>query len=368
LRTQDMSHYARDNLTTPEIDSVVPQWTIFIAPEGWGVVQCCSRAFRSERSPEGESERRTERPERNGLRAGSVPAAALHDSPPAPPSTSIHRETAKEISRKIRVPSDRVEPIANVSRVDRDVTALFGCAERDLVEDALEHRMESPRADVLGLLVDAHRDLRDLGDRIGGHVEVDAVGAQQRLVLTDQRVLGLGEDDLEVGRGQRVQLDPHRKASLQLRDEIRRLRDVERAGRDEQHVIGRTAPVFGVHGAALDDREDVALHAFARDVGAARAFAAGDLVDLVDEDDPWSPARRSASCLTASMSISLSASCCAKMRRASATVTLFFTRFLGSSPPSISPMSAPPPGSPPPSIPIGSCADSSTSISIMRTS
>jgi hypothetical protein len=38
-------------------------------------------------------------------------------------------------------------------------------------------------------------------------------------------------------------------------------------------------------GRALDDRQDVALHAFAADVGTVRALAARDLVDLVDEDD-----------------------------------------------------------------------------------
>ncbi len=35
----------------------------------------------------------------------------------------------------------------------------------------------------------------------------------------------------------------------------------------------------------LDDRQDVALHALTADVGSLAPFAAGDLVDLVDEDD-----------------------------------------------------------------------------------
>ena len=44
--------------------------------------------------------------------------------------------------------------------------------------------------------------------------------------------------------------------------------------------------VLGVDGRALDDRQNVALHAFARNVrAAAAAFAPGNLVDLVDEDD-----------------------------------------------------------------------------------
>jgi hypothetical protein len=43
--------------------------------------------------------------------------------------------------------------------------------------------------------------------------------------------------------------------------------------------------VLGVHGGAFDDRQDVALHAFAADLGAVVAFAARDLVNLVHEDD-----------------------------------------------------------------------------------
>ena len=48
----------------------------------------------------------------------------------------------------------------------------------------------------------------------------------------------------------------------------------------------RTIPCFVLTVRSLDDRKQVALHAFARDVGTRRALAApGDLVDLVDEDD-----------------------------------------------------------------------------------
>ena len=60
---------------------------------------------------------------------------------------------------------------------------------------------------------------------------------------------------------------------------------MKRAGGDEQDVVGLHRSVLGVDGGALDQRQQVALHAFARHVGAAQAFAAGDLVDLVEEDD-----------------------------------------------------------------------------------
>ena len=61
---------------------------------------------------------------------------------------------------------------------------------------------------------------------------------------------------------------------------------MERTGGDEQDVVGLHHAVLGGDGAALDQRQQVALHAFARDVGAADGLAApGHLVDLVDEDD-----------------------------------------------------------------------------------
>ena len=58
------------------------------------------------------------------------------------------------------------------------------------------------------------------------------------------------------------------------------------AGGDEEDVVGLHHPVLRLHVGSLDDRQQVALHALARDVGAAHlALLAGDLVDLVEEDD-----------------------------------------------------------------------------------
>ena len=55
-------------------------------------------------------------------------------------------------------------------------------------------------------------------------------------------------------RLERVELDPARKAPLQLRDQVRRTGDVERAGRDEQDVVGTDRTVLGVDRRPLDDR------------------------------------------------------------------------------------------------------------------
>ena len=76
-----------------------------------------------------------------------------------------------------------------------------------------------------------------------------------------------------------------REAALQLRNEVAGLRYVEGAGSDEEDVVGGDHAVLGVDGCAFDDGEDVALDAFAGDVGAVAAFASGDLVDLVEKDN-----------------------------------------------------------------------------------
>ena len=63
------------------------------------------------------------------------------------------------------------------------------------------------------------------------------------------------------------------------------LREVERAARDEEDVVGPHHAVARRDRRALDERQEVALHALARDVGAVQLGAARDLVDLVEEHD-----------------------------------------------------------------------------------
>ena len=118
-----------------------------------------------------------------------------------------------------------------------------------------------------------------------GEFQLHAFGVQQRDVLLDQRRLRLGQNADEVFHGERLQLHADGEAALQLGNQVAGLGDVERAGGDEQDVIGAHHAVAGVDGRAFDDRQNVALHAFAGDVGAVAAFAPGDLVDFVEEDD-----------------------------------------------------------------------------------
>src|SRR2546425_7978399 len=88
-------------------------------------------------------------------------------------------------------------------------------------------------------------------------------GGAQRGVLLGEGVLWLRHDPDEVVLGERLQLDPDGEATLQLGDQVRRLGDVERAGRDEEDVVGAHVAVAGLDGRALDDGQQVALHALA---------------------------------------------------------------------------------------------------------
>jgi len=77
--------------------------------------------------------------------------------------------------------------------------------------------VEAARPDVLGALVHQSCDARQLGDRVVAEHERHVLGREQRRVLPDERVLGLGQDADEVGLRERVQLDADREAAVSLR-------------------------------------------------------------------------------------------------------------------------------------------------------
>ena len=84
----------------------------------------------------------------------------------------------------------------------------------------------------------------------------------------EQRGARLAEDAGEIVAGQVVHLDADREPALELGHQVRRLGAVERAGGDEQDVVGLDRAVLGVDGRSLDDRQQVALNALPRDVRA----------------------------------------------------------------------------------------------------
>ena len=96
---------------------------------------------------------------------------------------------------------------------------------------------------------------------------------------------GRRQDADEILLGQRRKLDPDRQAALKLGQQVGRLGDVERAAGDEQDMVGLDRPIFGRDRRSFDQRQQVALDAFAADRAAANV-ADRDLVDLVEEDDP----------------------------------------------------------------------------------
>jgi hypothetical protein len=97
---------------------------------------------------------------------------------------------------------------------------------------------------------------------------------------------------------------------------------VERAGRDEEHVVGLDEPYFVLTDVSLDDRQEIALHALARDVGPRRPTRAGDLVDLVEKHDARGLRALDASRATWPGSIEAPFSSACRIWRASPTVAL----------------------------------------------
>ena len=145
--------------------------------------------------------------------------------------------------------------------------------------------MQAAGTDVLGLLIDLTGELCDAADGIGLEGKRDAFRREQGLVLLDQGVLRLGQDALEILLAQRLELDANREAALELRDEVGRLRHVEGAGCDEEDVVRADRAVLRRDLRALDDWQDVTLHAFTRDIGARTVPLDSDFVDLIEEDD-----------------------------------------------------------------------------------
>ena len=206
---------------------------------------------------------------------------------------------------------------------------------RDLVHD-VRHQIFDDGAQAARARLELDRGAGDLADGGGLEGELDAVQADQLLVLLDERVFGLCEDLDQRRFVQRLQIDHDGHAADELGDEAElgqilrldvvkelvihlvraldlaaeaeggvvfaRLHDLiqpdERAAADEEDVgrVDAHALLLRVLAAALrrdvgdgafDDLEERLLHPLARDVARdGDVFAlARDLVDLVDVDD-----------------------------------------------------------------------------------
>ncbi len=123
-------------------------------------------------------------------------------------------------------------------------------------------------------------------DGVGREVELDALGRHQRDVLLDEARLGLGQDADESppsssGRSStRIGRRPCSSGSRSDGFDTWNAPDAM-----NRMWSGLHRPVLGGDRRALDQRQQVALHALARDAAADAALARRDLVDLVEEDD-----------------------------------------------------------------------------------
>src|SRR5918911_1736337 len=105
---------------------------------------------------------------RTCARSRIVTIAAL---PPSP---------LQDIARKILVLHNVSQFLPHISRVDDDVLSLhIWGVKGNLIEQAFHHRMQAPCADVLGALVNRHRDRRNLVDGVIGECHLYALSLQK---------------------------------------------------------------------------------------------------------------------------------------------------------------------------------------------
>src|SRR5205085_5770175 len=222
----------------------------------------------------------------------------------------------------VELPQARVR----VPAVDHQLLAvLLRRIEHHVGEQLLHDAAQRARAELL-----LHRVLDDGPKRAFLELQLHAVDLQRLALLPRQRIGRLGQDAVQLLRGQLLELDVDRKAPEQLREhavldqllhpqargahappgaaeadlaiDLHLVQIGERARADEEDVAGVDldeivlVPVLrDVEGnedlAPFEELEQRLLHALAADVAAAGAGArasgpARDLVDLVDEDDP----------------------------------------------------------------------------------
>ncbi len=162
----------------------------------------------------------------------------------------------------------------------------IGGFEGDVVQEGFHDGMEAAGSDVLHLLIHLSGKAGYLGDGILFKHQPNILRLQKGDILFDQGILRFLQYADEILLGKRFQLHPYRKAALQLGDQIGGLGDMKGPGGDEQDMIGAYHAVLGIHRSALHDRQQVALYALPADIRSLSPFPAGDLVQLVQEDDP----------------------------------------------------------------------------------
>src|SRR5665213_4352470 len=83
------------------------------------------------------------------------------------------------VTRKVFVLDNRIEPLMDINRIDRDrLAGQFGRVERKLLDQPLEHGMQPPGADILRASVNLRGDFRQRRNSILAEAEMDVLGLQ----------------------------------------------------------------------------------------------------------------------------------------------------------------------------------------------
>ncbi len=112
-----------------------------------------------------------------------------------------------------------------------------------------------------------------------------AVGGEQIAVLARERGLGFGEDAEEILLREFVEFHANGKAALEFGHEIARATFVEGTGGNEQNVVRFHLSIACLDRGSLDDGEEIALDALARNVGTLRVVRTTDFVDFIEKND-----------------------------------------------------------------------------------
>src|SRR5215208_2239361 len=98
--------------------------------------------------------------------------------------------------------------------------------------------MQPARADVLNRRIDLRGNARQRRHSVFMKLQLDTFRSQQCTILLNKAAFWLGQYSAKVFFAQRLQLDSDRQPSLQLRQQVRWLRNMKRSRRNEQDVIG----------------------------------------------------------------------------------------------------------------------------------
>mmetsp|Transcript_27296 Transcript_27296/g.91324 ORF Transcript_27296/g.91324 Transcript_27296/m.91324 type:complete len:231 (+) Transcript_27296:557-1249(+) len=186
-----------------------------------------------------------------GVRLGALPLG------PHLPVSTLEDEPG-EVGLGDHVP----HVLVHVGRVHHDGLArAVARVEGDLLRHPLEDSVYPPRADVLHVAVDRGGQVGHAAQRAVREGEPHRLRLQEGHLLLDEARLGLREDAVQVVLRELRELHADGQPSLELREEVRGLALVEGPRADEEDVVRGNVAVLGGHSGALDEREQVPLHA-----------------------------------------------------------------------------------------------------------